>query len=242
MTSPTKIVVLIATLLCACTSAANGPVTPETTGSVSATAEARAARGLSFVEAQCSGCHAVRPGVRSPNPQAPSFAIVANDGQFDEATLRTFFRDGHDTPAAMSIRLDDDEAEIATAYIMSLRRHDGRRDKPVTSQPPPRFALPLVGQGHVIVRERCSSCHSTELLGLSPRADAPPLRDLFKRYPVDALRIAFSSGVHVGHRDMPTFKLAQDEVEAILAYLKSIDPCAQPSSDRLAMKRCFAPL
>ncbi|QGN55516.1 hypothetical protein GKE62_14100 [Novosphingobium sp. Gsoil 351] len=78
-------------------------------------------RGLSFVEAQCSGCHSVRPGIEPPNPQAPSFVAVANDMEFNQSTLRAFFRDGHETPDAMSIKLDEDEAEIAAAYIMSLR-------------------------------------------------------------------------------------------------------------------------
>jgi hypothetical protein len=41
---------------------------------------------------------------------------------------------------------------------------------------------------------------------------------------------------------MPTFRMRADEVEAVLAYLKSVDPCVQPSSDQTAMNRCFAPL
>lgn len=83
--------------------------------------QAQVALGRSFVEAQCSGCHAVRPGTEPPNPQAPSFVAVANDMGFNEQTLREFFRDGHDDPFAMTILLEEDEAEIATAYIMSLR-------------------------------------------------------------------------------------------------------------------------
>ncbi|WP_164844090.1 hypothetical protein [Croceicoccus ponticola] len=46
---------------------------------------------------------------------------VANDMGFNQQTLREFFRDGHDDPFAMTILLEEDEAEIATAYIMSLR-------------------------------------------------------------------------------------------------------------------------
>jgi cytochrome c553 len=170
----------------------------------------------------------VRPGVEPPNPQAPSFVAVANDLGFKEDTLREFFRDGHDTPAAMSIRLGQEEAEMAAAYIMSLRSQPG--------------ALSQVEAGRGLVQARCASCHAVEMNGVSPRSEAPPLRDLYKRYPVDALRSAFLAGVHVGHRDMPAFRMPADEVEAVLAYLKSIDPCAQPSSDKAAMDRCFAPL
>lgn len=46
---------------------------------------------------------------------------VANDMGFNQDTLREFFLDGHDTPDAMMIRLEEDEAELASAYIMSLR-------------------------------------------------------------------------------------------------------------------------
>ena len=87
-----------------------------------APAPAEAARGLAFVEAQCSGCHAVKPGEVPPNPQAPSFVAVANEMGFDRTTLRDFFRDGHETPDAMSIRLGEDEAEMVSAYILSLRK------------------------------------------------------------------------------------------------------------------------
>jgi hypothetical protein len=46
---------------------------------------------------------------------------VANDMGFNVDTLREFMRDRHDTPEAMTIYLDEDEAEMAAAYIMSLR-------------------------------------------------------------------------------------------------------------------------
>ena len=96
--------------------------------------------------------------------------------------------------------------------------------------------------GHRLVQTRCAGCHAVEASGASRRADAPPLRDLYKRYPIEGLRSAFLAGVHVGHRDMPTFKMQTHEVDAVLAYLKTIDPCVQPSSDQAAMDRCFSPL
>lgn len=112
------IVLLIPALLCGCM---NGTTTPARSASNKAAKQTQDERGLAFVEAQCSGCHAVRPGVQPPNPQAPSFVDVANDMGFTEGTLFEFFRDRHDTPAAMSIVLDEDDAKLAAAYIMSLR-------------------------------------------------------------------------------------------------------------------------
>ncbi len=110
--------IFTATFLCACVpvgSELSNSTAPATVG------QTQDARGLSFVQEQCSGCHALHPGVVSPNSQAPSFVSVANDMGFTQDTLREFFRDGHDTPEAMSIMLTREEAEMASAYIMFLR-------------------------------------------------------------------------------------------------------------------------
>ena len=115
------LVALSTALLGACGHAGNVAPTSNSTAPLATGGQTQVERGLSFVEAQCSGCHAVRPGVEPPNPQAPSFVAVANDMGFKQDTLREFMRDRHDTPDAMSIYLDEDEAQIASAYIMSLR-------------------------------------------------------------------------------------------------------------------------
>jgi mono/diheme cytochrome c family protein len=113
-------VVLTTALLCACVPAEKEFSVPNT-AALTTTEQTQDALALSFVEEQCSGCHALRPGVEPPNPQAPSFVAVANNMGFNQDTLREFFRDGHDTPDAMSIMLTREEAELASAYIMSLR-------------------------------------------------------------------------------------------------------------------------
>lgn len=114
-------IALTTALLCACGTARTELSTTNSTVALATAAPTQVERGLAFVDSQCSGCHAVRPGVEPPNTQAPSFVAVANDMRFSQDTLREFFRDGHDTPAAMSIQLEEDEAEMAAAYIMSLK-------------------------------------------------------------------------------------------------------------------------
>lgn len=99
-----------------------------------------------------------------------------------------------------------------------------------------------VVSGRQLAEQRCSSCHAIGVADTSPRKGAPPLRNLYGRYPTEGVRTSFLNGIHVGHADMPTFHLSRSEVEALLSYLASIDPCAQPSTDRAAMARCFAPL
>ncbi len=121
MPFPRWAIVLTPVLLNACLPAGKELSTSSSVAALPTTPQTPDARALSFVEAQCSGCHALRPGVEPPNPQAPSFVAVANDMGFKRDTLREFFLDGHDTPLAMSIRLTEEEADMATAYIMSLR-------------------------------------------------------------------------------------------------------------------------
>lgn len=116
-----RVVALTTVLLCACVPAGTKRSTSNSSVVLATAAQAQDARALAYVEAECSGCHALRPGVEPPNPQAPSFVAVANDMGFNEERLREFFRDGHDDPMAMSIHLTEDEAEMAAAYIMSLR-------------------------------------------------------------------------------------------------------------------------
>jgi hypothetical protein len=48
------------------------------------------------------------------------------------------------------------------------------------------------------------------------------LRTLSQRYPVDQLEEAFAEGVLTGHPAMPEFRFSPTEVDALLAYIQSI--------------------
>ncbi len=96
--------------------------------------------------------------------------------------------------------------------------------------------------GLQVAIEKCSGCHAIREEGLSPNPHAPPLRTLNTRYPIDALRENFLKGMEVGHQDMPILILAPNEVTNLLVYLRSLDPCGKPSSDKAAMAKCFAPM
>ena len=56
----------------------------------------------------------------------------------------------------------------------------------------------------------------------SPRAGAPAFRDLSQRYEVEALGEALAEGILTGHPEMPEFRFAPHEVDAILRYLQSL--------------------
>lgn len=89
------------------------------------------------------------------------------------------------------------------------------------------FALPasadeLVEYGREIAEANCASCHAISTDDASQHPEAPPLRELSARYPLDALEEAFVEGVYVGHPDMPEFEASPDLVNALLAYLETI--------------------
>ncbi len=80
----------------------------------------------------------------------------------------------------------------------------------------------LVADGRDVVEAQCARCHATGVDGDSPRADAPPLRTVLAGYDAGALAQDFREGIHVGHPDMPDFNFGPRGVDAVLAYLVSI--------------------
>ena len=80
----------------------------------------------------------------------------------------------------------------------------------------------LSNKGEVIVRENCARCHAVGLTGESPNAEAPPFRVLSQSYPVESLAESLAEGIMSGHPDMPVFVFKPHDVDAIIAYLESI--------------------
>ena len=80
----------------------------------------------------------------------------------------------------------------------------------------------LERRGEELLSRNCSRCHAIGLAGSSTHPEAPPFRTLAQRYPIDALAEALAEGLSSGHPDMPEFRFEIQDVDAILAYLKSI--------------------
>ena len=91
-----------------------------------------------------------------------------------------------------------------------------------------------VSLGQRIAQRHCGSCHAVAA-GDSPLADAPPFRNLHRRYPAGGLAQLLDEGMlpeqypreegaRQGHPRMPTAKLDLDEVAALTAYLRSLEP------------------
>ena len=79
-----------------------------------------------------------------------------------------------------------------------------------------------IARGAEIASDNCGACHAVEAERESPLSDAPPFRDLSQRYPVAQLAEALAEGIVSGHPDMPEISLPSDDVDALIAYLESI--------------------
>ena len=82
--------------------------------------------------------------------------------------------------------------------------------------------------GHSLVTMYCSDCHATVVAGESQLAIAPRFRDLHLRYDVSFLSEALVEGIVTAHPDMPEFEFDPFQAEAIVAYLKSLEPKVLP--------------
>ena len=81
----------------------------------------------------------------------------------------------------------------------------------------------LEERGRDIVVAKCARCHATGKEDASPHAAAPPFRTIVTRYPAANLAEALAEGIVSGHPDMPEFVFAPPAIEAILAYLESLE-------------------
>lgn len=76
--------------------------------------------------------------------------------------------------------------------------------------------------GRDLLRRDCAACHAVGRHDRSARRNAPPFRELSRRYDVDALSEALGEGLMTGHPEMPEFRFSPSEVDAILDYLRGL--------------------
>ncbi len=91
-------------------------------------------------------------------------------------------------------------------------------------------ALSLTEQGRAFVAARCSTCHAVERGGDSPVAEAPAFSTLSARYPLENLAEGLAEGLYVGHPVMPEFELTPEEVDAVIAWIGSIQDAPVPEA------------
>jgi cytochrome c len=97
----------------------------------------------------------------------------------------------------------------------------------------PAHASGDVKRGRVLVELNCATCHAVGRDGRSPYAPAPPFRTLHEKYDVSGLAEALAEGIVVGHtgvRQMPRFVLEPDQIDDVIAYLKSLETPSGPAT------------
>jgi cytochrome c len=85
--------------------------------------------------------------------------------------------------------------------------------------------------GKALLEKNCSRCHSIEAKNDSPLKQAPPLREVYLKYPIEQSEYGFAEGMGSRHKGMPQIQFSDDQVSAILHYLGSITGTAP--SERL---------
>jgi cytochrome c len=94
-------------------------------------------------------------------------------------------------------------------------------------QDKPREKQALESRGEKLLTSNCARCHAVGRTGNSTHPEAPLFRTLGQHYPIEVLAEALAEGLSSGHPDMPEFRFEIDDVDAILAYLESIQEKGQ---------------
>lgn len=95
------------------------------------------------------------------------------------------------------------------------------------SEPTPQQAL--VEDGREIAEAQCARCHAVGPIGDSPTAAAPPFRYVLANYHSNVLKEELIEGIRVNH-EMPEFQFNPQGVDALVAYLQSIQQPAPPAN------------
>jgi len=105
---------------------------------------------------------------------------------------------------------------LRTSALLSLLALDAAPGHSAASE--------LRERGRIIANTNCRRCHAIGKSGRSANPKAPPFRHIAKKYPLANLEEALAEGILVGHEgpEMPQFTLSTGQIEALLAYIASI--------------------
>lgn len=80
-------------------------------------------------------------------------------------------------------------------------------------------------RGATIAAVNCSRCHDIGANGPSPHPLAPSFGAIAGQYPLDYLRNTLEGGPGAGHLGMPAIEIGGAEIEALQAYMRSLNSC-----------------
>jgi cytochrome c len=84
-------------------------------------------------------------------------------------------------------------------------------------------AAGLQRRGEELVSQHCGACHAVGRFGRSGEADARSLRSLAQQRRLARVEALLEAGASPGHPRMPNFRFDRFDIEAILAYLRSLE-------------------
>ena len=122
----------------------------------------------------------------------------------------------------MSANLRTFAVALVCAFGASCSSSPGAGSPGAARPAAPEFADEAVERGRLLTSTACAGCHATGTTGDSPMAEAPPLREIAHRYPLDRLEGAFAEGLVTSHPAMPAHVFRASEIDDLIAYLDSL--------------------
>jgi mono/diheme cytochrome c family protein len=80
----------------------------------------------------------------------------------------------------------------------------------------------LRSRGKALLQENCGRCHAVGAVGASPLKAATPMRQVYAKFAPRELQAELREGMVSRHREMPQIDFADEDVDAILAYLYAL--------------------
>ncbi len=80
----------------------------------------------------------------------------------------------------------------------------------------------LRNRGKALLQENCGRCHAIDAVGSSPLKAATPMRDIYAKFAPRELQAELREGMVSRHREMPQIEFADEDVDAIMAYLYAL--------------------
>lgn len=160
------------------------------------------AAGMAILEDNCARCHAIGPEGRSPHGDAPPFRDIIR--RYPPESLAEALAEGIVTghPDMPVFEFTPVQIDNLIAYLRTL-----------TSDP---------AAGLAVLEDNCAKCHALGPEGRSPHGDAPPFREIVRRYPPESLEEALAEGIVTGHTDMPEFVFTPEQIDNLVAYLETL--------------------
>jgi cytochrome c len=76
--------------------------------------------------------------------------------------------------------------------------------------------------GKATLAQACAECHAISASGDSPNQEAPPFREVVRRYPAGDLEESLAEGIMTGHPDMPEVQFTPEQIAGVIAYLDAL--------------------